>query len=416
VRTLKSVTRQTADMREWSRRRYLRSFLAGSAAGVAGCSQVPESPLSGDTRTETYLDWLPAPSTLDTDPYATNLVRHVEALEHAEEIHPATKRVAGRRWVPFHPRLADALGDARTLLEVVEGTAVYSGVPAEDPVASLAELGYHRDGTRGDFAILVWDRLESDLEFAPETVAVKDDALVAALTDFDRAGLDAVVDAYRGAVPRLHEEVPRVRSVAASVGERTFTTMDAAPDRERPAGVVAVASGWRLDGDVAGLRMAVEFEDDADARVADVRGTIGGQWLRECRDVAVRRDGATVELSASIAIGRFDFRHAGTPGEDGIPDAAFALERDLADAVATHAGDQPVPAAELEVALYTGVRLESRELTRSLTDRQFDDVYDVVRQGDSMAFRPETNGRVQVEWVHPEADDRLALAATWFDA
>lgn len=402
-------------MREWSRRRYLRAVAAGSAAGLAGCSQLPEQPLAGDTSTGIYLDWLPAPSTMDTTPYATNLIRPSEALDHSGALHPATKRVAGRRWVPMHPEVRDALGRARTTFEVFEGVAVNLGVPAEDPVGSLTGLGYREDGSRGEFTILAWDRLKSDLEFAPRVLAVGEDAVVRALGDPDRRGLEAVVDAYRGDVPRFHEAAARVKTVGTSVGERTFTTLDAAPDREDPAGVVAVATGWQLDGDVARLRMAVEFEDDADARVADVRGEVGGQWLRECRDVAVGRDGATVVLSGSIAIGRFDFRYPGDPGEDGIPNAEFEVTQDLDEAVATHGGEQPVPAEELEVAVYSGLDTDLVESSRTPTPRQFGDEYDVVEAGDSMGFDPEGDGELRVEWVHPEADARLTLGWTEYD-
>jgi hypothetical protein len=400
-------------MRDWSRRDYLRAAAGGAAGVTAGCS-LPANPLTGDDRTGTYLDWLPDPERLGVDPYAVVFAKPRDAHDHADALHPATRRIVGRRWLPDPPGFRDALGRPREQFGFLQSTSVYREVPADDPAGALEDLGYREAETRGDFVVMEWDRLASDLEDAPEVAAVGADAVVVGAGS--RSFVEATVDAYRGTGQRLHERAPGVKTAARDVGARTFTRLDAAADRETPPGVVAEAGGWELAGDEARFRTALRFEDQADARVADVRSPVGGRWLEECRDVGVERDEATVSVSARTDVATFDFRHAGTPGGDGIPDAAFALERDLADIVATHAGDQPVPVAELEVALYTGVRLESRELTRSLTDRQFDDEYDVVRQGDSMAFRPETNGRVQVEWVHPEADDRLALAATWFDA
>jgi hypothetical protein len=407
-----------------SRRNYLRALLTGGVAGLAGCSQVPSGPLEGDAGTGTYLDWLPAPDPLSLPDYEVHRFGASDFARHDGALHPATRRLAERRWRPSGTTLLAVLGQPRELFTAFPGTMVFRGLAVDDAVGALRDVGYRSQRTRGDFEIMEWDRLSSDRVHAAELVAVGENAVVAGFRDGAPTEVHAIVDASRGERPRYHERQPSLLEAGMAVGQRTFTSV--VTDVENPgaltdvpgqglAGLDTVAWGWQFDDERARFQAALVFEDEPDARVADVEGTVGGEWLAECRDSSVTREGAVVTVEATIATGRFDFRTAGDPGRDGLPDTAFDVKQDLQEAVLIHAGVDPVPASVLEVVLYTGVRYDREPVQRVPVDGQFADRYDTVQPGDRLAVEPADDGQLAVEWVHPESGDRVPLGNSWYD-
>lgn len=385
-----------------SRRRLLRAGLGATVAGAtAGCLGLRAEGQGDDTGT--FLDWLPAPAVAGASQHRVGALSLADLEANNERLHPATVRALPRlrTWWPFR-RLGALLGDVDRL--VAAGPAgVQVGAATPGLEEALRDRHYlPREGYEG-FDVYRARAAIVGIRGFPELVAVGDDVVVHSLERgrgelLPRETVEAVVDAKHGDVERFHEAGEGHERAATALADPTLWTAGA-PDFGGPLPALeAYSHGWRVEGSVTRYREVLVFEDEADARVADVESH-AGRLAPAHRSVSVERSGETATIEADVPTGRFDGPLPGDPGEDGVPDAAVAVERSGDEAVTVrHDGGQPVEATALEI------RLDGEP-----ADSQFGDAADVVRSGDTVTLDVGSALTLSVWWVAPEGAFTLQL-------
>jgi hypothetical protein len=375
-----------------TRRTLLRTSLGlGLTGSLVGCSRLDRS--STPEPTGTFLDCLPAPSVTGAEHHEVAVLSAADARRYRDAIHPATGWLFRGRGPtrPFRPlldlldgvdRYVDA-GPAR--LHLGAGTGTLDGV--------LREKGYRHLRTDGDFEFYRSTPQGLRLYRYPEVVAVGENVVVESVrlgqgTFGVEEGVQAVVDAKRGDVTRFHEGSEDAARVASLLSD-AIAGYAAAPDWRGPFGGITVY-GYRrsVDRAATAFRELLSFEDEPDARVADV-GAHVREVAPEHRGYAVERDGTVVTATAEIDTARFDLGYPGNPGADGIPDGRFAVSAADGDdqSVVRHDGGQAVDAGVL------GITVDGE-----LTARQFADEHDVVENGDAVAVDVGRGTVLRVVW------------------
>jgi hypothetical protein len=145
---------------------------------------------------------------------------------------------------------------------------------------------------------------------------------------------------------------------------------------------------------------ALAFEDEADARVADLRAY--GRSVAPGHDGrSVDRSGVFATLSSEVPTGRFDAGYPGDPGADGVPDVSFTVEplSDGERARVVHDGGQAVAAERLAVTVGGDPVVD-----------QFTDDHDRVTEGDVVVVATPGLAIVEVTWTAPGGEASLLVA------
>jgi hypothetical protein len=388
----------------WSRRALLRRGVATTlVAGTAGCSRLsPDSTTPAPT--DTFLDWLPAPSEVTGQGYVVRTQSRAAVRDHRESLHPATLKLLLRRrpWRRFRP-LSTRLSGARRWLRAGPGR-VYLDVDTAGMESYLLDHRYEQLPAYEGFAVYRKRPLGFELYPLPEVVAVGDDVVVSSVgigggAIRPRRQVELLVDAKRGAIPRFHGQSDQhdhaVRPLAeATLGEGGVATVD------HPLGGATVyGNAWTVAPDVTTFAGTLAFEDEADARVADLRGysrrVAPGHDSR-----SVDRTGLLASLSSELPTGRFDAGYPGDPGADGVPDVSFAVEPlgDGERARVVHDGGQAVAADLLAITVGGDPVVD-----------QFADDHDRVTEGDGLTVATPGLTKVEVTWTAPDGEASLLL-------
>lgn len=391
-------------MDPWSRRGLLRRGLATAlAAGTTGCARL-QLGASTPEPTGTFLDWLPAPEAVSGSGYLVRTQSRADVRAHREALHPATRQLLRRRrvWRRFRP-LWTQLPGVRRLLRA--GPArVYLGVDPSGLESYLFDRRYEQLPAYEGFAMYQKRPLGFELYQLPEVVAVGDDVVVTSVgigggAIRPRRQVELVVDAGRGAVGRFHgqsDDHGRVARtlVGATLGQAAIT------DAGGPIGGVTLhGTAWSVDDDVTTFRAALAFEDEPDARVADLRA-YGRSVAPGHRNRSVERSGRHARVTSEIPTGRFDAGYPGDPGADGVPELSFRVEPlpDVDRARVVHDGGQPVAADRLTVSVDGEPVVD-----------QFADEYETVTAGDALEVAAVGRAVVEVTWTAPDGEASLLV-------
>jgi hypothetical protein len=389
----------------WSRRALLRRGLATAlAAGTAGCSYLPPASAT-PAPTGTFLDWLPAPDEVTGQGYVVRTQSRAGVRDHRESLHPATRKLLRRRraWRRFRP-LSTRLSGASRWLRAGPGH-VYLGVDTSGLESYLFDRRYEQLPSYEGFGVYKKRPLGFELYPLPEVVAVGDGIVVTSVgigggAIRPRRQVELVVDAKRGAVARFHEQSDQHDRAVRPLAEATLGVAGVAGVDHPLGGATLYGNTWTVAPEVTTFSGALAFEDEADARVADLRA-YGRSVAPGHASRSVDRSGLTATLSSEVPTGRFDAGYPGDPGADGVPDVDFAVEP-LSDgdrARVVHAGGQAVAAERLAVTVGGDPAVD-----------QFADDHDRVAEGDAVTVATPGLAVVEVTWTAPDGEASLLLA------
>lgn len=390
-------------MSRLTRRALLGRGVGAGSLALAGCSRLEVGPLSGDTGT--FLDWLPAPEALGVDHYRPVRLDAATYRSLQDAVHPAVVDLLDRQYFGAFERLHELLGRADE--HVLAGGAaarVHGGVDTAGADDALGDAGYdHREEYRG-FDLYVHrtaEAADASAEFLG-AMGVGDDVVVVAtwavLEPEPPERVRAVVDAKRGATTRYHEASTPFEAAATVAGERTITRIYPDSGPEGPGGLEAQAHAWDLGPETTELRLVMQFEDEHDARVADVEEWADENGLADYESVGVSREGPTVTADGTAPTERFDLGLPGDPGADGIPHVEFAFETGDREVTVVHDGGQAVGADALRI-----------EVDGDAAAVQFADEHQVVEEGDAVTVPTGFSATVWVFWDAPGRERGVLL-------
>jgi len=382
-------------MASLSRRRLLRRIGAGavtaSSSALAGCSGMfssddapdPGTALAPD-RDPTYRRWVPSPEVPDDGmDFVGYWYLDARALAAHEDRLPESlyRRLAGIRGGQ------DTLGIAFEDVEAVINpmplwtSVVVGSYDADAVVETLLGTGYEETGTRGGFALF-----EGALG---QRAAVRDGAVIWVHELVANDLLEAVIDARRGAAPRLHEYSDAAAALTEAIGRPTQIRSSGGVDDEERLEITR-ANGYAglvdFDGERSHESFVVQFPEAQQAEALDesvLRDAVGDRLLGDGVD-AVRTDGRRIRLDETTPTAEFGADVGGpTP-----PVVTWTVEYDAFASKLTveHAAGDPVDAERL--TLQTGAG--------DPHDRQFSDAHDTVEPGDSVTLF--TDDPLRIRW------------------
>jgi len=378
-----------------SRRDLLRRAGAGAAASslgaLAGCSGVlpsddapePDTALAPD-RDPTYRRWVPSPEVpedgLDFVGYWYLDVRALRAHEDQlpESLYKRFANVRGGQ---------DAFGIAFEDIEAVINpmplwtSVVVGSYDADAVVETLLGTGYEEMGTRGEFTLF-----EGTLG---QRAAVKDGAVIWTHELYGNDLLEAVIDAHRGEVPRLHEYSDAAAALTEAIGRPDRIQSSVGVDAEERLEITR-ANGYAqltdFDGERSHESFVVQFPEAQQAEALDesvLRDAIGDRLSGDGVD-AVRTDGRRIRLDGTTPTAEFGADVDGTT----VPVVTWTVEYDAFASKLTveHAAGDPVDADRLTLETDVG----------DSYDRQFADEYETVGPEDSVTLF--TDEPLRIRW------------------
>ncbi|SNZ17717.1 hypothetical protein SAMN06269185_3101 [Natronoarchaeum philippinense] len=378
-----------------SRRRLLRRTVAGAAAAssgaLAGCSGILSSDDASDTgtalapeREPTYRQWFPSPEVPENGlDFVGYWYLDVRALAAHEDRLPEPLY----RWLANLRGGQDALGISFEDIDAVIDpmplwiSVVVGSYDADAVIETLLGTGYEESGTRGDFALF-----EGSLG---QRAAVKDGAVVWQHEFADDDLLDAVVDARRGEVQRLHEYSDAAAALTEAIGRPARIYSNVGADAEEALDITRANAYARLldfDGESTHESFVVQFPEpkQAEALDASVVRDAAGDLLVDGDLGVVRTDGRTIRLDQTAPTAEFGADIDRLPA----PTVTWTVEYEEIAAKLTveHAAGDPVDADRLTLETVGG----------DLYDRQFADEYETVTPGDSVTLF--TDESLQISW------------------
>jgi len=378
-----------------SRRDLIRRSAAGAAAtsfgALAGCSGVlpsddasePGTALAPD-RDPTYRRWFPSPEVPEDGlDFVGYWHLDVRALRAHEDRLPESlyRRLAGIRGGQ------DALGIAFEDIEALINpmplwtSVVVGSFDAAAVVETLLGTGYEETGTRGEFTLF-----EGTLG---QCAAVKDSAVVWTHEVYGSDLLEAVIDARRGKVPRLHEYSDAAAALTEAIGRPARIQSSVGADAEERLEITR-ADGYAgladFDGERTHQSFVVQFPEAQQAEALDesvLRDAVGDRLLGDGVD-AVRTDGRRIRLDGTTPTAEFGADVDGTAP----PVVTWTVEYDASASKLTveHAAGDPVDADRLTLETGAG----------DAHDRQFSDDRDTVEPGDSLSLF--TDDPLRIRW------------------